>query len=336
MITIKNDFNKYHCTNQYLMKVNISGIIFSALLGIGSFVLAPAIPLVNSIVLALILGILITNTIKLNPVLDPGIHFSGKHILEWAIILLGFGVSFQDIGNVGWNTLLILILTIITILSITYHFSKTKKEHEKCGYLIGFGTAICGSSAIAAMAPKIDASKSEIGISIAVINLFGLIGMIAIPILTTQSSNMDWIGLLIGGTLHGVSNVAGAGYAMNETVGDLALTIKLGRVALLAPGLIFFNFLINKKASIKENLKLPYYIIGFIGATTIVSLFDLPVNLIEVLRVLGKVLLTISMAAIGLSIQFSTLINQGKIAVKFGLVIFTIQLIIVGLLGFLL
>jgi uncharacterized integral membrane protein (TIGR00698 family) len=181
--------------------------------------------------------------------------------------------------------------------------------------------------------PKINANKSEIGISIAVINLFGLIGMIGIPLLLNESMNMRWVGLFIGGTLHGVSNVAGAGYAMNENIGDLALTIKLGRVALLAPALIFFNFLINKSASIKDNLKLPYYIIGFIGATALVSIFELPSDLVGFFRIGGKILLTISMAAIGLSIQFKTLLNQGKTALKFGLLIFAIQLGLVGLLG---
>lgn len=318
------------------MKANFSGILFSGFIGILSFIIAPYIALVNSIVLALFVGILVTNIIRIPDYLNSGINFSSKNVLEYAIILLGFGVSFQDIGNVGWSTLIIIILTITTVLTITFIYSKNKENHRDCGYLIGFGTAICGSSAIAALAPKINANKEEIGISIAVINLFGLMGMVAIPLLLNPSINIEWVGLFIGGTLHGVSNVAGAGYAMGETIGDLALTIKLGRVALLAPGLIFFNFLVNKSASIKENLKLPYYIIGFIGATTIVSLFNLPTEIIDVFRLGGKVLLTISMAAIGLSIKFTTLLNQGKVAIRFGAIIFAIQIIIVGLLGFLL
>ncbi|MGB1004558.1 MAG: YeiH family protein [Salibacteraceae bacterium] len=318
------------------MKANFSGILFSGFIGILSFIIAPYIAFINSIVLALFVGILVTNIIRIPDYLNSGINFSSKNVLEYAIILLGFGVSFQDIGNVGWSTLIIIILTITTVLTITFIYSKNKENHRDCGYLIGFGTAICGSSAIAALAPKINANKEEIGISIAVINLFGLLGMVAIPLLLNPSINIEWIGLFIGGTLHGVSNVAGAGYAMGETIGDLALTIKLGRVALLAPGLIFFNFLVNKSASIKENLKLPYYIIGFIGATTIVSLFNLPTEIIDVFRLGGKVLLTISMAAIGLSIKFTTLLNQGKVAIRFGAIIFAIQIIIVGLLGFLL
>ena len=318
------------------MKNVLSGILLSTFIGVLAMFIAPYIPMVNAIVLALLFGIVITNIFPLPSSLDPGVHFSGKTVLEIAIIFLGFGISFQDIQNVGWSTLLILIFTILVVLLFAFYFSKKTPDKAICGYLVGFGTAICGSSAIAALAPKIKASKNEIGISIAVINLMGLIGMVTLPLALNQSMNIAWGGLFIGGTLHGVSNVAGAGYAINESIGDLALTIKLGRVALLAPSLIFFNFLVNKTASIKENLKLPYYIIGFISASTLVSIFQLPDELISTFRMLGKLFLTISMAAIGLNIQFRNLMEHGKSAIKFGIVFFAIQLAVVGLLGFLL
>jgi uncharacterized integral membrane protein (TIGR00698 family) len=141
--------------------------------------------------------------------------------------------------------------------------------------------------------------------------------------------------LLIGATLHGVSNVAGAGYAINETIGDLAITIKLGRVALLAPAMIFFNFLINRNASIKENLKLPYYIIAFILASTLVTFVSLPAELLSILRWIGKILLTISMAAIGLNIHIGQMYRNGKIALGFGVVIFLIMILAVWLTSFL-
>ena len=159
--------------------------------------------------------------------------------------------------------------------------------------------------------------------------------MILLPIVLSETVVAEKAALLIGATLHGVSNVAGAGYAMNETIGDLAITIKLGRVALLAPAMIFFNFLLNKDASIKENLKLPYYIIGFIAASTLVTFVSIPPDVISAFRELGKVLLTISMAAIGLNIHFSQMYRDGRIALGFGAVIFSIMIIVVVGLSFL-
>ncbi len=312
------------------MKITISGIIFSTIIGAFAFVIAPFIPMANSIVLALLTGIIIANVFTLPTKLDSGIQFSSKTILEIAIIFLGFGISFQDIANLGWHIALILVATILVVLTLTFYLSKIFACRDSTGYLVGFGTAICGSSAIAALAPKISENKKDAGIAIAVVNLLGLVGMVVFPLIFNEDMLMDTAALIIGGTLHGVSNVAGAGYAMNEVIGDLAITIKLGRVALLAPALVFFNFLLNKHASIKDNLKLPYYLIGFIVATALVTFFTFPPELISIFRLIGKILLTISMAAIGLNIRFDHLYADGKVALGFGATIFIIQIAVIS------
>jgi len=312
------------------MNTKISGILFSTIIGAVAFISAPYVPMANSIVIALLLGILITNIANIPVRLSSGITFSSKNLLETAIIFLGFGISFQDIANLGWHIVGILGATILVVLLATFYLSKLFTCRASTGYLVGFGTAICGSSAIAALAPKISDNKNDAGIAIAVVNLLGLVGMVAFPLFFNDDMLFDTAALLIGGTLHGVSNVAGAGYAMNEVIGDLAITIKLGRVALLAPALVFFNFLINRHASIKENLKLPYYLVGFIVATAIVTFFNIPPNLLTAFRFIGKILLTISMAAIGMNIHFTHLYSEGKVALAFGAIMFAIQIAVVG------
>lgn len=316
--------------------MRIKGIFLSVFLGIIAWLTAPFIPMLNSIVIALLLGIILANVLSLPKEWDNGISFSSKYFLEVAIIFLGFGISFHDIANLGWQVIVILIVAIISVLIATIYLAKLFTCRDSTGYLIGFGTAICGSSAIAALAPKIAKNKNDAGIAVAVVNLLGLIAMLAFPLILSEGMLEDKAALLIGATLQGVSNVAGAGYAMNETIGDLAITIKLGRVALLAPAMIFFNFLVNKDASFKENLKLPYYIIGFILASTIVTFFSLPEDLISSMRWIGKILLTISMAAIGLNIHFTQLYKDGRIALGFGAVIFAIMIVVVIVLNYLL
>jgi uncharacterized integral membrane protein (TIGR00698 family) len=320
-------------SNPY-MKAQLPGILFSALIGLLSMWIAPMIPMANSIVVALFIGIVIANVSTTPKVLESGIKFSSKNILEFAIIFLGFGISFQDIANLGWHIVGVLVGTIVVVLLVTLYLTKMFTCRASTGYLVGFGTAICGSSAIAALAPKISQNKNDAGIAIAVINLYGLIGMILLPLFFHSEMLFDTAALLIGGTLHGVSNVAGAGYAINEVVGDLAITIKLGRVALLAPALIFFNFLINREASILDNLKLPYYIIGFIAATATVTFFSVSPDIISLFRYLGKLFLTIAMAAIGLNIHLSHLYSEGKVALGFGAVIFIVQILAVSLFAF--
>ena len=316
--------------------MSIKGIILSVLLGLLALFIAPYIPMANAVIIALLLGIVLSNLFKIPDTYNKGITFSSKYILEFAIIFLGFGIRFQDIQNLGWQVVIILILSILIILFATLFLSKIFTCRTSTGYLIGFGTAICGSSAIAAIAPKISKEKSDVGIAIAVVNLLGLLGMIAFPFIVTEQMLPDKVALLIGASLHGVSNVAGAGYAINEHIGDLAITIKLGRVALLAPAIIFFNFLVNKEASFKENLKMPYYIIGFIVVSAMVSFINLPPDLIHFFRELGKALLTISMAAIGLNIHLGQLYKNGRIALSFGFVIFMLLIAVVLSLHYLL
>ena len=308
--------------------MSVKGIFLSVLLGVFALLVAPYIPMLNAIILALLLGIIIANVFTLSSSFDKGIAFSSKYLLEIAIIFLGFGIRFQDIANLGWQLVVILILTITIVLFATIYLAKIFTCRTSTGYLVGFGTAICGSSAIAALAPKISENKKDAGIAIAVVNLLGLVGMIAFPLLFTEKMIAEKLALVIGGSLHGVSNVAGAGYAINEHIGDLAITIKLGRVALLAPAMIFFNFLINKNASFRSNLKLPYYIVGFILASALVTFLSFPSDLLSSFRWIGNALLTISMAAIGLNIHFNHLYKEGKVALGFGAVIFIIMIIV--------
>ena len=206
------------------------------------------------------------------------------------------------------------------------------------GWLVGFGTAICGSSAIAALAPSINKNKEDVGVAMAVVNLYGTIGMLVLPLLLTAFSfSTLHSSLILGGTLHSVGNVVGAGYAMTSEIGEQSLAIKLARVALLSPGLIFFNYLTQRNSgkNWKQYLQLPWYLWAFIAITIIVSIFDFPKLVIDGASEIGKVILTFAMIAIGLRVSFAALLQSGKRGLVFGLLLFIIQLFLVFI-GFLL
>jgi uncharacterized membrane protein YadS len=138
------------------------------------------------------------------------------------------------------------------------------------------------------------------------------------------------MGLLIGGGLHSVGNVAGAGYAINNDVGVAAITIKLARVALLSPALVFFNYLVNRKnvSNWKEHFRLPWYLWSFILITIIISFLNLPNAFLHTMDTIGKMILTIAMAAIGLKVSFRQLFTSGKRGVGFGLVLFLVMILL--------
>ena len=314
----------------------IKGILLSFLVGLFSYLIAPYVPGINGVILSFILGVLIGNIIKLPTDFASGIKFSSSKILEASIVLLAFSISFSDIQAIGPSNFALIGITILLVLLLTVFISKKVSCPASAGWLVGFGTAICGSSAIAALAPSVTKNTEDTGIAIAIVNLIGSVGMGIMPFALRyfEVSDLD-SSVYIGASLHSVGNVMGAGFSMeNASIGENALTIKMARVALLTPAIIFFNVLVQagKKRSLMSYFKLPLYLWLFIAITILVSIVSLPKELLDVLKFGGNFLLIIAMAAIGLKVSLKQLIDSGQKAMKFGVLIFAIQLVIIWLL----
>lgn len=314
----------------------IRGIVLSLLIGLSAFFLAPFFPSsFNSILLALLLGILIGNLVNIPENFKSGIGFTSGKLLELSILFLAFSINYKHIAALGLMSFSVIAVVVFVLLLFTYYLSKKINCPGSTGWLIGFGTTICGSSAIAALAPGVSKNKDDVGIAMAVVNLFGTLGMIVLPLLLVKFdlSHLQ-AGLLIGGSLHSVGNVVGAGYTMGQEVGEAAITIKLARVALLSPALIFFNYLLNRKnvSNWKEHFYLPWYLWSFIGITILSSMVHFPEAFLKSMEDTGKIILTVAMAAIGLKVSFKQLLHSGQKGVWFGLIVFAVQLILLILL----
>lgn len=310
--------------------IKYKGAILPLVVGLASFFLSAYTPsAINSVLIALVIGIVLNNLIALPTSFDTGISFTSGKLLEISLLFLAFDIDYRSIASLGIESFGILILVVFTLLITTYFLSIKLKCPGSTGWLVGFGTAICGSSAIAALSPSVSKNKEDVAISMAVVNLLGTLGMILLPfILLKTDLGASEIGLIIGGSLHSVGNVAGAGYSLSPEAGEAALTFKLARVALLSPALIFFNYLVNRNTvkSWKEHFRLPWYLIGFILITIISSTFQFPESMLSTMEIMGKIILTIAMAAIGLKVNFQNLIKSGRSGLLFGVIIFAIQL----------
>jgi uncharacterized integral membrane protein (TIGR00698 family) len=302
------------------LAIAVSAILLSNVLGF------------NAILLVLVIGIALGNAIKLPEYLDRGIKTASGRFLEFAILLMAFSIDYGSFLKLGWETILIVVVTLSAVLVMTIWLSKKMNCPSTAGLLVGFGTAICGSSAIAALAPSVTEDKSDIGISMAVVNLYGLIGMLLIPLIT-----QDWLtdvenSILLGASLHSVGNVAGAGFAMSESIGEMAVTVKLGRVALLTPALLIFGHFTSKKSSsqTKKKLNLPWYLVAFILISILVSIFPFPEEILTFSKKGSNFLLATAMAAIGLNVSFKTLLSSGKKGLVFGAILFAAQLAVIA------
>lgn len=306
------------------------GIILATALGVLSFFLADFTPsAVNSVMIALILGITLGNVISLPSSYESGVSYTSGKLLELSILFLAFAINYSHIAKLGATSFIAVAVVLFVILTLSVVLARKFNCPGSTGWLVGFGTAICGSSAIAALAPSVSKDKEDVAIAMAVVNLFGTVGMIFLPMVLLKTGlDTSEMGLMIGGSLHSVGNVAGAGYTVGEEAGEAAITIKLARVALLTPGLIFINFLINRRtaASWKDHFKLPWYLIGFILITLIGTFVEFPGSFLEMMEFIGKVVLTIAMAAIGMKVSFKKLILSGRKGLTFGFILFVIQL----------
>ena len=319
----------------------LKGIVFA--IGVGLIaVIAEKFtpPAFNGILIALLLGMFLGNFSTLPTSLDAGIGYTSSKMLELSLLFLAVGINYTDIAALGVQPFAGVVLVVFVVLFLSFFLSKRFNCPGNTGLLVGFGTAICGSSAIAALAPSLQKqNKEDVAIAMAVVNLLGTFGMLVLPWALLQ---IDWpssdvassaIGYLVGGSLHSVGNVAGAGFAIGKSAGDVAITVKLARVALLTPGLIFMTYLTQRgdEGSWKRYFNLPWYLIGFIMVTFLVSVVDVPKPVIKDIEYIGKVILTIAMAAIGMKVSFRKLLSAGSRGLRFGAVMFAIQLSLLGL-----
>ncbi|HEY1047999.1 MAG TPA: putative sulfate exporter family transporter [Bacteroidia bacterium] len=315
------------------MKSQLKGIVFSAFIGTVAIISAQYLPHLGSILLGLLLGMIIGNTFKISADYLPGITYTSSKLLEFSILFLALGINFKHIAEIGAGSFLLLTLVILLILLISIFLARKMKQ-TSTNYLVGFGTAICGSSAIAAVAPTLSKDKQETAISLAVVNLMGTLGMLLLPLILAALKTSDLrSGFIIGGSLHSVANVAGAGFSMGDEPAKIAITIKLARVALLSPALILYSIIIRKGEvqKLSDHFKLPWYVWSFIGITIMTSFISIPKEVISISENTGKMVLTIAMAAIGLKVSFKSLYHSGKNAMLFGALLFAIQLLLLGI-----
>lgn len=311
------------------MKVQLPGILLAAGLGLAAIFLSGFTPsFLNSYLLALLLGMLLAPQIAKSPLFDSGITLSSAKMLEWSVVLLAFTMDYKAIGAIGATDFISIALVVLFTLVATYYLSKVLSCPGNTGWLIGFGTAICGSSAIAALAPKIKANKEDVAISLASVNLLGSFGMILLPLLFEIFPIAEkQMAFFIGASLHSVGNVAGAGFSVSEDVGQLALVYKMARVALLSPALLFMVWLDARKTEGgRLKFQLPWYLIAFLVISVFVSFMPLPKAAIHVSEFIGKIMLTIAMAAIGLKVDVFRLVKAGQRGLVFAVLVFVLQM----------
>lgn len=287
-------------------------------LGDGSHPLEP-------VMLAIVLGMIAGNAVRLPPAVGPGVKFASKRLLPIGVVLLGARLDFLKIIQVGAAGALLSVATILAALALFLLFIRLGWVKRKLGLLLGIGTAICGGTAIVAAAPVIKADDEDVSFSVATVTLVGLIGMFALPVIGRAMHMSDWaFGLWAGLSIHQTPQVIAAGYAYSPPAGDTATIVKLARVSLLAPALIAVGWLATRgdgQAQHPKSLRglFPMFVLGFLAMALARTLGWLPtfnaagrtIDIVKLCDTASKLLIVAAMAAVGLETRFAALRRTG-------------------------
>lgn len=320
------------------IKKNSMGIIVCLLIAIPSWFLGKMFPIVGGAVIAIVAGMIITIFVKDKSKLESGVKFTSKKILQWAVILLGFGLNLKVIIETGSQSLPIIIATITTSLVISYVLCKTLKIPSKIATLVGVGSSICGGSAIAATAPVIDADDEEVAQAISVIFFFNILAAIIFPTLGTllgfDTTSGNAFGIFAGTAINDTSSVTAAAsswdsmYALGSLTLDKAVTVKLTRTLAIIPITLVLALYRTKKAkdgntgTVSMKKIFPFFILFFIGAsiiTTIATSMGVNPSFFDPFKELSKFMIVLAMAAIGFNTDIIKLVKTGGKPILVGL-----------------
>ena len=269
----------------------------------------------------------------------PGLKFTSKKILKFAIILLGASLSVSVIVSVGKLSLTVMFFTLLTCFGGGYFIGKMLKLNWKLSNLISAGTGICGGSAIAAIAPVIDAEDKDIAYAMSATFLFDMAMIVLFPIMGRALGLSDEAyGLWAGTAVNDTSSVVAAGYAFSEGGGDFATMVKLTRTLSIIPTVLVFAF-INVRLARKKHLEatgkkidfrglFPWFILGFLALAAINSTGIIPAEISGMAKGASKFLMVSALAAIGLGTSFQDMKKAGLNPMLHGFIISALVVVV--------
>lgn len=315
-----------------LIKDNWKGLVLCLCIAVPSWFLGKQFPIIGGAVIAILAGMILTIFIKNKTPFESGVKFTSKKILQWAVILLGFGLNLRVILETGKQSLPIILSTITVSLMIAFVLHKLMHIPGKISTLVGVGSSICGGSAIAATAPVIDADDEEVAQAISVIFFFNVLAALVFPTLGKligfSTVSGDAFGIFAGTAVNDTSSVTAAAstwdnmWNLGSATLDTAVTVKLTRTLAIIPITLVLAFLRTrsekssgaegKKVSLKQIF--PMFILYFIAAsviTTIAVSCDVDAGIFSPIKELSKFFIVLAMSAIGLNTDIIKLIKTG-------------------------
>ena len=247
-----------------------------------------------------------------------GIGFSSKTVLRAGVALLGLRISADQIIDLGFIPIVSVICGVITTMAFGYLISKRMSLRMEFGLLSGGAVAICGASAALAIStalPHYEHRERDTILTVIAVTAMSTIAMVVYPSISGWLSLSDvQAGVFIGGTIHDVAQVVGAGYIISQKAGDISTYVKLLRVALLVPVVITLSYVLVRKNADGQPRRLPqvpFFLIAFVGLVTLNSAVKIPAQIHAAAMTTSSWFLVTAISALGMKTSFRELARVG-------------------------
>ena len=316
---------------------HLSGLAIAASIAAVAFVVEYLIKnntagVVSPLVIAVVLGALISNLGLLPDECRVGLGFAARNLLRLGIVLLGLQLSFSQVRELGAPGLVLVIVVVAATFTGTQWLGKKMGLSPGLSLLVATGFSICGASAIAAMRPVSDADDDDMAYAIALVTICGTLAIFLLPAIgEIIGFSGAQFGSWVGASVHDVAQTVATAASGNDDAQDAAIVVKLTRVMLLAPLVAAVSFTLRRKLS-QTNITdsktqkaklppiVPLFIIGFIAAISINSSFNLPSELVSNVKWLEKSLLACALAGLGAGVDIKKLRRVGTRPLALGLI----------------
>jgi uncharacterized integral membrane protein (TIGR00698 family) len=300
------------------------GVALSALVAAIGYVAAPFVadvaPIPN-MVIALVVGIAL-NPVAARPAMQPGMAFCVRTVLRWAVALLGLRVGLADIAALGLETGALIVVSMLATLVSGFIFARWYGRGPGFGALVGVGTAVCGASAtlaVSTVVPDYPGKQPDIAFVVVAVNALATLAMLVYPPLCILLGfDAQTTGVMLGGTIHDVAQVVGAGYAVSVPVGNTAVIVKLFRVFLLLPVVLGVGWPFTRMGQKHGEARVPVFGIVFLALCALNSVVPLLPSLLPAYAPIKSVLseastwgLLLAIGALGLGTSIKTIIGLG-------------------------
>ncbi|MBS4005004.1 MAG: YeiH family putative sulfate export transporter [Bradyrhizobiaceae bacterium] len=285
-----------------------------------AFVFRKAVPqltIVSPMAFAITIGVIANNTVGTPTIAKPGVKFCMRHVLRLGIAMLGLQLTFPQIFDLGLSAFGIITVSLIGSVAFTLWLGRKIGVDRGLTELIAAGTAICGASAVLATNNITRAPEEDAIYAVACVTILGSFSIALYPVVSSLIGlGPKDFGLWCGSSIHEIAQVVAAAFQNGETAGEAATISKLSRVVLLAPLVMFFGLvkMSTRRSSINGPSSapgVPWFVVGFIAMVGLNSVVHIPEESRTVIVLLTAVMLTASLAAMGLETDFSKLKARG-------------------------